>query len=218
MSFFNFNIKQRLIDLLPPDKRYTTNIALAQSLLSSLQWLRDKLFDSYYEGSAASDYATGVYNYLDEVKYNKKIYLSLIDNNTDLPTTNNWILILNTFIGVKERLSYNGQKIILEYALNKQFESTFRQPPNTGDIYITRISSVLNGFFIGETEPYCSSIGQTTASDYIGSNTLYVYLHNFQVNIPLGTLDISIDSNYKAVAAFINQYIPLGLKFTIVNY
>jgi hypothetical protein len=218
MSFYNFDIKQRLIDLLPPDKRYLKNIALAQSLLSVLKWIHDKFFSSYYEGSAAPNYAAGVYNYLDEVKYNKKIYLSLIDNNTDTPTTDNWMLILNTFIGVKERLSYNGQKIILECALNKEFDSIFRQPPNTSDIYITRTSSVLNGFFIGQTEPYCSSIGQTTASDYIGSNSLYVYLHNFQVNIPLATLDISIDSNYKAVANFINQYIPLGLKFTIVNY
>lgn len=222
MSLYDVNINQISIELLPPDKRYTKNIAFIQSLLTGVQWIRDLIFGSYYEGAqevGISDYAPGTYNYLEKVIYNKKVYLSLDNNNTAAPTdTTIWLLIQDNFIGIKERILYCGSKLVLEYALNKQFDTVFRQPPNQSDIYIGNLSSTPDGFFIAETEPNCSAVGATTSTDLIGNQLPFVYLNNFQINIPILALDISIDANYKAVGNFVDKYIPASLKYTVVNY
>lgn len=222
MSLYDVNINQISIELLPPDKRYTKNIAFIQSLLTGVQWIRDLVFGSYYEGaeeSGISDYAPGTYNYLDKVIYNKKVYLSLDNNNTAAPTDATfWLLIQDNFIGIKERILYCGSKLVLEYALNKQFDTVFRQPPNTSDIYIGNLASSPDGFFIAETEANCSAVGATTSTELIGNQLPFVYLNNFQINIPILALDISVDANYKAVGNFVDKYIPAGLKYTVVNY
>jgi len=220
MSLYDININQISIELLPPDKRYTKNIAFVQSLLTGMQWIRDLIFGSYYEGAQESlieDYAPGTYNYLDRVIYNKKVYLSLDNNNTVVPTdTTLWLMIQDNFIGVRERILYNGSKLVLEYALNKQFGTVFRNPPNVSDIYIGNIGPVVDGFLIGETVG--STVGETTSSDPIGGQLPFVYINNFQINIPILALDISVDANYKAVGNFVDKYIPASLRYTVVNY
>ena len=222
MSLYDININQISIELLPPDKRYTKNIAFIQSLLTGVQWIRDLVFGSYYEGAqevGVTDYAPGTYNYLDRVIYEKKVYLSLDNANTAAPTDETlWLLIQDNFIGVKERILYCGSKLVLEYALNKQFGTTFRQPTNVSDIYIGNISAITDGFLIGQTEAFCSTIGETTSSDFIGGQLPFVYLNNFQINIPILALDISVDANYKAVGNFVDKYIPASLRYTVVNY
>jgi len=219
---YDVNINDTAINLLPPDKRYKNTIAFIQSLLRPLQWLRDLFFGSYYGGSTALPYSAGTYNYLQQVKYQKKIYASLIDGNTDLPTTTNWLLIQDNFIGLQERVLYNGSKLVLEYALNKEFDSTFRQPQTpsgigdtVSDIYITNLSSSVVGFLIGHTEAYSSSVGQTTSADKIGNNNTFTYANNFQINIPSA---IFASTNEQAVRNFVNQYIPTSLNYTVTTY
>lgn len=222
MSLYDVNINQISIELLPPDKRYTKNIAFIQSLLTGVQWIRDLVFGSYYEGAqevGITDYAPGTYNYLDRVIYEKKVYLSLDNANTAAPTDATlWLLIQDNFIGVKERILYCGSKLVMEYALNKQFGTVFRQPNNVSDIYIGNIASIVDGFLIGQTEPFCSTVGETISSDSIGGQFPFVYINNFQINIPILALDISIDANYKAVGNFVDKYIPASLRYTVVNY
>lgn len=226
MTTYNVNINQASIELLPPDKRYPVNISLIQGLLKPLQWARDSFFSTYYEGSSAPIYTAGTYAYGDEVIYQKKVYSSLKSANTDSPTVaTSWYLKSDNFIGLKERVLFDGGKLVLEYALNKEFSGTFRQPTTPqgitdtkSDIYITNDTSVKYGFFVGQTEPFSSSVGQTTASDYIGSANPYVYLNNFIIHIPTSLLNIGTTSNYKSVSNFVNQYIPSSINFTIVNY
>jgi len=103
MSKYDFNINNAAVENLSPDKRYPNNITFLKSLLSSLQWLRDLFFGSYWDGSTVAQYSPGSYKYLDQVRYQKKIYSSLINDNTDLPTTSNWLLIQDNFIGLNER-------------------------------------------------------------------------------------------------------------------
>jgi hypothetical protein len=113
---------------------------------------------------------------------------------------------------LKERILYNGSKLVLEYALNKQYGTVFRHPAAQSDIYITQLSSVIDGFLVGNSEAFCSSIGATTSSDFIGSIYTSVYLNHFQINIP--TAAYTTD---KAIRNFVNQYIPSSIKFTIVQ-
>ena len=220
MSKYDFNINNAAVENLSPDKRYPKNIAYIQSLLSSLQWLRDLFFGSYWDGSTVAQYSPGTYNYLQQVRYQKKIYSSLINDNTDLPTTSNWLLIQDNFIGLNERSKYNGQRIVLEYALNKEYDSTFRQPQTPSgigdtrsDIYITNLTSSVVGFLVGETEG--SAVGQTTSNDKVGNNNTFIYLNNFQINIPIA---IFATTNEQGIRNFVNQYIPSGLNYLINQY
>ena len=215
MAIYDLSINPVAIEQLPPDKRYPNNVSFLTALLAPLQWAHDLLFNSYYKGSTAPNYATGVYNYLDQVIYNKQVYLSLIPANTDVPTTSNWELIQNNFIGVQERLLYNGQRLVLEYALNKEFGTTFAQPPGRSAIYITNVAPTISGFLVGITEPNCSSVGLDTASDWIGPTLPFVYLNNFQINIPAAALALT---NVQAITNFVNQYIPASLTFIIQSY
>jgi hypothetical protein len=218
---YDFDINKASIEILPPDKRYKNNITLIQSLLSSLQWARDLFFSSYYEGSTADDYSAGTYNFLDQVKYNKKIYSSLIDSNTDAPTTDNWILVQDNFIGVKERVKYNGGKLVLEYALNKEFDTTFRQPANVSDIYITNLNPESVGFIVGEDEAHSSYVSEDTSEKPIVFNLPFAYVKNFQINVPsavyagIASTDTRRNSS---IRNFVNQYIPSGLNYLISTY
>lgn len=215
MPNFDLDINPVLVEQLPPDKRYPSNISLIQALSKPLQWAHDLLFKSYYEGPTCPDYSPGIWNKYQQVIYQKKVYESLIDNNMDLPTVETWQLVQDNFIGVKERILYNGGKLVLEYALNKEYDTVFRQPPAVSDIYIDNLPASIVGFLVGETEPFCSSVGQTTSSDAIGPGLPFVYLNNFQINIPTAALALT---NVQAITNFVNQYIPAGLKFTIVPY
>lgn len=121
-------------------------------------------------------------------------------------------LFITYYDDLKERILFNGTKLVLEYALNKQFETTFRQPDSVSDIFITNVAAVQDGFFIGITEPYCSSVGATTSSDYIGSNWTFVYLNHFYISVPT-----AVTATDQTIRNFVNQYIPASIKFTIVR-
>ena len=164
MSIYDFNIKNNLVNILPPDKRKNNNIALISGLSKGLQYAHDVFFNEY------------------------------------------WGLDLS------KRIKYDGSKIILEYALNKEFDTVFRQPPNISDIFISNLPPVARGFRIGLTEAHTSSVGLSGSSDSIGSSYPFAYVNNFQINIPSETAD---DPD---VRSFVNKYIPYSLNFTIVQY
>jgi hypothetical protein len=81
---YNLDVDLLSVELLPPDKRKSKMLALAQSLLSASQY--------------AHGYIFGVYL-------------------TDL----------------NERILFNGSKLVLEYALNTRYGTTFQQPPLVSD-------------------------------------------------------------------------------------
>ena len=140
---------------------------------------------------------------------------------------------------LSKRIMYNGQRIVLEYALNMRFGGTFVQPstvdesdrlsPPSNYIYTSKLAAVDCSFLIGLTEPNCSTIGltesygnsfQLTYQDSIGVNKSLIYVNNFTVNIPTAlynsipnaTNDIQRNN---IINQFVNTYIPCGVHFTI---
>jgi len=219
-EIYDIYFNQQAIDQFPPDKRDPQPLALMQSLLTAAQWCRDLVLGSFKTGSTAPVYSAGAYNIYDQVKYGKSIYECITDGTTNDPTnTTDWRLIQENFIGVDERIKYNGQKIVLEWALNTQFDGVFRQPATglDSDIYITNIAAVLAGFRIGEDESGTdvSSIGEDTSSDSIGGAYPFVQLNNFQINFLASLFALT---NEEAVRNFVDKYIPIGLNYTIVTY
>lgn len=216
-AIYDIDFDQQAPELLPPDKRDDNTITLVQSLLKAVQWCRDLLFTSYKEGATADAYAAGTYNKYEQVIFEKAVYYSLIDNNTDDPTNSTWLKIQDNFLGVSKRVQFNGQVVVLEYALNLRFNGTFRPPGSTSlsDIYLTNIAATLSGFFVGETEEFSSAIGQTDSEDKIGLPFSYSQAYNFQINIPSALYDAT---NEQAIRDFVNLYIPVSLNYSIVEY
>lgn len=208
--------------LLPPDKRRTRQMAWIKCLLYPLQYLHDILFVSYKQGSTAPQYAGGTYNQGDRVVYFFSVYESLIPSNTALPTdTTSWAKIQENFIGVNERVKYTGQKIILEYALNKWFVTQFRQPPSLSDIYITVNSIPTNLFVSGATSQDSSSVFLYSSSEYISNDSLGTPVKNMNVNIPLAVfnaLALTDAERESIVRGFVNKYITAGITYNVITY
>ena len=219
-TIYDIDFNQQAVDQFPPDKRDPQPLALMQSLLQAAQWCRDLVLGSFKAGSSAPVWSAGAYNLYNQVKYGKSIYECITDGTTNDPTnTTDWRLIQENFIGVDERIKYNGQKIVLEWALNLQFDGVFRQPVTglNSDIWIENIAPELSGFRIGQTESGTdvSSIGQTTSSDSIGGTYPFVQLNNFQINFPAALFALTND---EAVRNFVDKYIPVSLNYIIVTY
>jgi hypothetical protein len=217
-SIYDIDYSQQGPEILPPDKRDSNTIGLIKSLLSVFQWARDLLFGSYKIGATAPNYAAGLYNQYDMVIFEKSVYYSLIPNNTDAPTiTSSWLKVQDNFLGVNERVKFNGQVLVLEYALNQRFGGTFRPPGSSSlsDIYLNNIPAVVTGFLVGEDEAYSSSVGQTLSSKTIGSPYPFIHINNFNINL-LNSLYIL--TNEQAVRDFVDLYIPVSLRYTITPY
>lgn len=217
MSFFNVNINNRIVELLPPDKRYQNNVTFLDSLMTPIQWLIDLFFKSYYEG-VNSLYVAGTYNYLDQVVYFGRVYSSNIDNNTDIPTTSNWTLVQDDAVGANERVLYTNQKLVFEYALNKRFGSVFTPPYSSTvsyPIYIENLYPDFHQFWVGETEPFSSLVGKTLSSEFIGETSNTGTGTTLTVHIPSSVLS---DYGQETIEGYINKLIPIGMNYTITSY
>lgn len=216
MSFYDFNTDQLAVDLFPPDKRAAENIGLLRGLLKGVQWSRDLILGGYKTGSNAMPYAPGFYNKYDQVIYKKSVYYSLVANNASTPDDpTKWLLIQPNFIGVDERVRFNGQSIVLEYAINKRFGGTFRPPPSASpsDIYFTLVGAVPFGFLVGLT--IASTVGLTNSSDTIGAPYPFKRIYNFRINF-LGSLYAL--TNEKEIRGFVDPILPVSLNYSIVPY
>ena len=215
MDLFTINFNLKVLELLPPDKRKAVSVRWLQSLIAPVQYLRDKYLGDYKVGSPYPQWVAGSYNTYAKVVYKQVVYESLIDGNTDAPPSANWAVYLPSFLGVDERVLFNGQKLVLEYALNLRFLSSFRQPPLVSDIYISNLPYDIVGFLSGETENYSTNVGQTYSSDTVGYTYPFLQTYNFQINIPSAVYATTSDQE---ITDFIRKFIPASLNFTIVSY
>jgi hypothetical protein len=158
-----------------------------------------------------------------------------------------WVLVSPNFTGVNERLNYSAQKLIFEYALNRWFHTTFRQPngipedpilnpSGTPDIYITINSNTTNQFFWGNTlinSYFSSTVNFSDASfplaKFFSPGNSFLLVNEFSINIPVADYN-ALDNEAPVLAgsntikrdaivsAFANQYSPAGSTYNIVTY
>jgi hypothetical protein len=221
-DIFDINFDQFAVDTIPPDKRSVSNVALIRGLLRAAQWCRNLILGTYKVGFVPGDYSPGAYNKYDQVVYKQVVYESLVASNSALPTdTTKWRIIQQNFIGADERIKFNGTKLIAEYALNKWFETNFRQPPAVSDIYLTTNLVSAPVFRFGLTESVSSSVGRTTSSEFVGNNYDFLDVHNFSIHMPLAVYD-ALDSNPAnrdaIVRNFFDKYVTVGIFYNIVTY
>lgn len=223
MSIYDLEFDPFIVNLLPPDKRGVTTIALIQDLFTPIQQDHDALFDSYRLGSGAGAWSALItYNLGDQVVFRKSVYASTTDNNNTDPTdSDNWTLIQENFIGILERIEYNSQKIVLEFALNKWFGTNFVQPPGRSEIYIVNGEIVLAGFRIGINEAGSSSISTVGASASIGGLLPFGKEVGFTIYMPVevyNALDPIAGNRDSIVRSFVDLYVLAGIKYEIITY
>lgn len=218
---YDINYNQQIIELLPPNKRYRNMIAfLTDCMTSTLQYLRDAVLGDYRNGSTATAWVAGTYARSAKVIYKKGVYVSLIDNNIDTPgMADNWYLQQTSFVGMNERIFYNGNNLVLTYALNKWFGTTFRQPgTGTSDIYILTNVVAQPVFLVGFTEAVSSAVSFEGSSEFVVYDYNFSPQYNATVYVP-NTLIASLGSAAIALlSSFINMYIYAGLTYNIVGY
>ncbi len=210
--------------LLPPDKRGNIMVAWLTALVSPIQWLRDLIFDSYVAGTSYPDWNnTTAYPYGARLRYIDGSVYECIQATTAgiLPTdTNYWYKVLNTWIGLNERMKYTAQKIMFEYALNKYFRVL---PTDPNQIYITNNVIKSPTFVLGQTALTSSSLAQTTLYEatFLSQTFIAGAQYSFTIFVPIAVYNAlaSNDGNRQAIirgfADTINTY---GILYNIQSY
>lgn len=223
-TIYDINYSTLATKMLPPDKRFSKTIAFLNALVKPLQWKRDLILGTYRSGSNSSIWLNSTtYAKYDQVIYNRAVYSSLQAGNlNNLPTnTAYWEQIQTVYIGIQERLQYTPTKLTLEYALNKWFQTTFRQPPLTSDIYFTVNPILLNVFVVGGTESISSNISQGNTTQFIVNGYSFSAFYNLVINVPTALITSLAPTTAQAMAiigSIVNQFIAAGINYTITPY
>lgn len=169
MSVFDINFNTTSSELLPTHKRLEKIQDILYALHAPLN--ENATFFTYLrEGTGASDYnPVTVYTFGDMASYQRRTYYrnEVTDGYSAGIAPNNetyWVKILDENIGLDTRIRFTTEKILLEYALNIIFGTTFNQPPTLSDIYIENNYTDIDDFFVGEIDTDTATVSQTDQS------------------------------------------------------
>lgn len=223
-DIYDLNTDQQILETLPPDKRYVVMVTWLQTLLKgTVQWLRDRLINDYRLGSSAPDYAAGTYQRNALVKYQRGVYSSLMDGNTEPPENESaWYKTQDNFIGLNERIMYNGQTLVLTYALNRWFGTTFRQP-NAGisDIYLITNPQPVSPFIVGGRTVNSSIVFSNRSIELVVNQYTFSQVPNLTIMVPdslYQTLGPNDTARTNIVRSFTDRYITAGLFYNVQTY
>lgn len=235
-----FDIANYVLNALPLKYRLSKFVLFVQSLLYGWIWDYNNFY--VYRNSNAvtlfpwNNAATyGLNNY---VVYNFSVYISLQAGNTGnnpLTAPTYWLLVCQNFIGVNERVKYDGRYLTLTWALNRYFQTTYRDPPypppydfglgagTFSDIYITNAPISFVPFVVGLVSATSSMVSTGTTAWWVpvaptyGTSSSY----GFVVNIPTAVwtaLGATSAIRNAVVNGFVAKYAVSGTTWTIVTY
>lgn len=178
----------------PPYKRLPRYLSWINVLLYPIQYTHNLFFKQYANGEydfvwdSVSTYSKGdVVMYLD---YQLYIAIQDVPIMTPCIDTSYWVLASQN-VGLRQRSAVTGQKLLLEWVLNKHYGTTFRQPAiGTSDIYVAGIAIDTNYFVAGidGTESSFAAISGEDAVQFVG--TAYTYeSESLIIYVPNATLD-----------------------------
>jgi hypothetical protein len=221
MSLFNINISKLISDLLPPEKRTVNIIAFCKGLFSKQNNDNLNLLETI-ERTSAPYYSSGTYSQFQRVIYQREVYESLKNSNTDLPTVaTSWVKVVDNFLGTNETQKYTTSTIHVEYALNRYFENMANTPYDltTGAIYLQTIQLAMPTFLVGFANTSSSTVGYSYSENFItfDENILVSYTV-LQINVPTATAT-ALGTNYEQIIRnFADKYITEGITYKIELY
>lgn len=207
--------------LMPPILRKSLHLAWGSVVVAPLQRLRDLIFNDYANGSHYDAYDNSTaYVIGDIVYYTDRAVYQCIENSTgNLPTdTNYWFKLLDNRIGVRERIKYNSQKVLFEYALNRWFDVPSADP----QIYIQNNTIYGTAFLLGQTGAYSSTMPRSSVHQlyYLGNS--YDYRSDaFTIFVPVAVFNALASNNTdreNIIRNFADNYVLAGMIYSVVTY
>ena len=236
---YNQNEKQIAVNLLPIQRRKPKMVGWLTSVMNPLQWLHDLSVGDYYAGSNAPTWVSGTsYIYGNRVVYfDGSVYelqnMAGLTSTTPPPQDSvNWFRILDTWIGVAERVKYTGQKVMIEYLINKYFSvispSIAPTIPFTGASHTIQIYIVNNtsnkGFYMGNgASPFQAYMGNgaSNAQSFLGNayslNAFTVYVPTV-VDAAIAAKQVSGITAESVVRSVLDKYVQAGKIYNYLTY
>ena len=213
MPIPNIDWNNHLTNFIPESHRTPRVIGWFKGIIfGSIAWI-NFYFKKYCLGDSVSDLWSNsvTYNINETVITYFGCYVSLDNSNTGNnpdTTTGFWYKVCPSYVGAFERGSYNSQKLIYEFSLNRYFITTFRQPETLedgtsgiwylplSDIYITTEFFDYSSFAVS-SEPIPDSSFSSDVDIYMISSdslstddTTYLFI----IWIPI-SLSVSLGTN-----------------------
>lgn len=243
--YYNYNISYLVADTLSPQNRRNRFLAWLISLCYPLQWMADAIFYIYldgvlypfYDGSTTYIQGDRVID-LDNAVYESRVTQTGVqpkDNWSNIDLLIGWIKVSDDYRGCRERLKYNGQKLTLEYALNKYFRTVFRQPddvvnPTNSDIFIDE-NAITPGFFLVQDGTNGSIIqddnDNSFVNDFIFDDSTAVAINTRTIWIPESGgspypgfySSINYDGQgINRIRSFVDKYNIAGVLYNVQTY
>lgn len=227
MSIYDVDYDDYSRQVLPPDKRKKPNRDFINALLYPLQYIHNLTMTDYRVGSTAIPWLDSTtYSEGDRVVYKGSAYESKVNANiNNLPTDSTWWnKVQENFIGVFERVKYNGNKLTFEWAINKFFKeygAIFRQPPNVSDIYLVAHEKPPLVFISGATEAFSSNVYLDRSTEFVVNDYTFGSYFNCSIMVPQAIYDqLDTDPNNREniIRLFADQYIVAGVLYNVVTY
>ena len=226
MSIYSYDNKIVAEQIAPPTLRQPKFLAWLYVITKPVQSLWSLIFNGYKDGSIF-DYDLDnsgipigfVFIKGDVIKYNKAIYVC-IETFTYSGIINliKFNKLQDNFLGVEERIKYNSQKILFEYALNIWFNA-----PNT--IFITNnFLQYQNIFFMGEKSETSSlmPINSIYSFDYMGNIPIYITAnYDYTINVPIAifnALGTTTTNKENTIRQFADKYNLAGTTYNVITY
>ena len=227
MALYDIDIAQFIQDVIPNSKRTKEIKAFLNGLLSgfSRTWLT--VLD-YMRGADVSSltalWTAGTYFQYEQVIYlpNGGVYECVVSSTSQEPSAgSDWVRLLDTFIGVDESKNFTGDNLVLEYALNRRFNSTFNQEPTQSDTYIETVIQPDAMFQIGGDENNSSAIYSDTCTEQVTAEDTTT--SNISMNIKIKTatwttLGANDAKRTATVREFVDRYLTAGIYYGIIVY
>lgn len=222
-GIYDFDVSITGPQLVPPHRRLPKRLSWIYAILLPAQWAWNNLFNDFTNGSTAPIYdPTATYNFGDQAVWSdRKVYQCVSSapiTATDPTDTNNWLKVLDNFIGARERLKYNAQRMVFEYALNRWFF-------NIGAanlIYISNNAPTYQPFVMGQTSAYSSTMPNNSIyANYFMANAISPILTDYTIYVPVAlfnTLGTSNSNRERVVRNFADLYNLAGMKYDVVTY
>lgn len=228
MGFYDIDYNDLVFNVTPQTRRKPRFISWLLSLLAPQKNVSDLFFDVYVGGATYPYFNPLVTSYPKgtRVTFLGAIYeAQIVVLGGALPTnTNYWTQIVADYRGVNERVRYNSQKILLEFILNKWFNTTWLQPddpfnPTRPEIYVDSNltdNQVLTSYYTENAE----------SNVYYYDSLTYAYvLNTYTFNQPAFTIFIpswlpialGVDANNQ-IRAIADKYVIAGITYDIQTY
>ena len=227
---FDFDIDIVIPNLTPPVKRLPKYSAWLKSLTTPIQQAWQNLFVDYKTGSTYADFDIGTtYNLGDLVIWTDKCvyeassvtslgvgqsFSGVLPNNTAF-----WTRVNNNFIGTDERVKYNSQKLLFEYALNR----FFRIAASPADqIYIQNNFIDVGDVFVMDTDSEESSVMPLDSAyqeDYMDLTATYTSgVYDYTIFFPIADYTALGSQADSIIRSYADVYNSIGMQYDIQTY